>query len=46
MTEALFAGATKIHIDADKPQTLRVYAAKSTKLAVEPKGNEWVIRGR
>lgn len=32
--------------DADRPQALMLYAAKSSELAVEPDGNDWVIRGR
>jgi len=32
--------------DADRPQALMLYAAKSAEFAVEPEGNDWVIRGR
>lgn len=32
--------------DADRPQALMLYAAKNDALAVEPEGNDWVIRGR
>lgn len=32
--------------DADRPQALMLYAAKSPEFAVEPEGNDWVIRGR
>lgn len=32
--------------DADRPQALMLYAAKSSQFAVEPEGNDWVIRGR
>lgn len=32
--------------DADRPQALVLYAARSSELAVEPAGNDWVIRGR
>jgi len=32
--------------DADRPQALMLYAAKSTEFAVAPAGNDWVIHGR
>lgn len=32
--------------DADRPQALVLYAAKNAQFAVEPEGNDWVIRGR
>lgn len=32
--------------DADRPQALMLYAAKSDSLAVEPDGADWVIRAR
>jgi len=32
--------------DADRPQALVLYAARNANLAVEPAGNDWVIRGR
>jgi transmembrane sensor len=32
--------------DADRPQALMLYAAKSAEFSVTPEGNDWVIRGR
>jgi transmembrane sensor len=32
--------------DADRPQALILYLAKSSEFAVEPVGNDWLIRGR
>lgn len=32
--------------DADRPQALMLYAAQSDAFAVEPDGNDWVIRAR
>jgi transmembrane sensor len=32
--------------DADRPPALMLYAAGNPKLAVEPAGNDWVIRDR
>lgn len=32
--------------DADRPQALMLYAAKSADFAVEPEGDDWVIRSR
>jgi len=32
--------------DADRPQALMLYAAKNAEFAVEPDGNDWVIRRR
>lgn len=32
--------------EADRPQALMLYAAKTSELAVEPQGNDWVIRSR
>jgi len=31
--------------DADRPQALMLYAAKNSRLVVEPEGSDWVIRG-
>lgn len=32
--------------DADRPQSLMLYAAKNAEFSVVPEGNDWVIKGR